>query len=261
MGKGIVIYSSYFPDDEQLFRGVEFLEKMRDVFYDYKLYIGVQYSTNYHWIDVIEKYKDYGLDIRYGIVDEKLSINSDVSGYQKALELLYRDKKNIQGDFIWFGHSKGSTSGVRTYHDFVMKNFWGNREQIERRLNDNGRLGCYGNYLSFLPQYDLDKISKIWKNYSDFESYKPPIPYMFTNTFFVVKLHIFLIMFDSIKKKFFNEKLKGMFGEGDRYFFERDFIHFVDMLGYEPLFDDVAPNITWRNANKQDFQNYMVKWS
>ena len=36
---------------------------------------------------------------------------------------------------------------------------------------------------------------------------------------------------ESLNFKIQQKKIKGLNGIGDRYFFEKDFIHFVDMMG------------------------------
>lgn len=257
---GVIIYSSFFPNKEQLFRGIDFLNLIKNKFSNYRIYIGIQNNTIYDWEESIIKFKNYGLDIIYGYVNPSLYVNSDVSGYQKAIELLKKDERKIKGEFIWFGHSKGVTTNILTYHEYCLKYFWGKKDHIESRLKSDKNFGCYGTHISFLPFYDKIKILNIWKNYSILEDKKPVIPFMFVNTFFVIKLSIFEKMLSGLNSIFFESKLIGHNGEGDRYFFERDFIHFVDILGYLPIFEEVSPNNSWLNPDKSTIEKEIELW-
>ena len=258
---GIVIYSSFFPNEEQLFRGTDFLKIMKNYFSDYRIYIGIQVDSIPKWKEIISEYKENGLDITYGDVNPKLYVNSDVSGYQKALELLYKDDRPIVGDFIWFGHSKGVTTKNYDCHNFLLENFWGKKYEIETKLNSNEIYGCFGNHISFLPEYSKDKILKVWKKYSSIEEKKEPIRFMFVNTIFVIKKHILKNLFEKINPIFFTELIVSHHNIiGDRYFFERDFIHFVDIIGYIPIFDNVAPNVSWVREDRLTIENEIDLW-
>ena len=257
---GIVIYSSFFPNEEQLFRGTDFLKIMKSHFSDYRIYIGIQVDSTQKWKEIISEYKENGLDITYGDVNPKLYVNSDVSGYQKALELLYKDDRPIVGDFIWFGHSKGVTTGRVGHHNFLLENFWGKKNKIENDLNQDKKAGCFGNTISFLPVYDIKKSSDDIFKISKIEKNNDVLRYMFTNTFFVIKNEIFVNFLKNIKINFFNELITGHYGIGDRYFFERDFIHFVDILGYYPIYNEVVRNISWMVIDENKIKNEIELW-
>jgi hypothetical protein len=65
-------------------------------------------------------------------------------------------------------------------------------------------------------------------------------------------------MINNLSKKFLYKKINGVHGgEGDRYFFERDFIHFVDMMGYEPIFETYGPNVTWGEVNPDEYYKHL----
>ncbi len=257
---GIILYSSFFPSKDQLFKGVDFLNVVKNNFNNYRLYIGIQTNTISEWEEIIKKYQENGLDIIYSFVEPSLYVNSDVSGYQKAIELLKKDNRKIIGDFVWFGHSKGVTTNTSIYHDYCIKNFWGKKKYIESRLKSDNEYGCYGTHISFLPFYDKEKILNLWNMYSILENKKNVLPFMFVNTFFVIKLHIFEKMLSGLNSIFFEKKIVGHNGIGDRYFFERDFIHFVDILGYLPIFEEVAPNNSWLSPNNKTIENEIALW-
>jgi hypothetical protein len=261
---GIVFYSCFFPDKKNIFRGEEFLETIKNNFKNYLVFIGTQSQTTKYWFDILEKYKEIGLNIIYDKCNPNLYVNSDVAGYQKALELFFNIKKNIKiknDSLIWFGHSKGVTTNEISYHNWVFNNFWGKRETIESRLLENEKYGCYGTHLSFLPIYDTTKVKEIWRTYCGLKFTNEPLKFMFVNTFFVVKSKIFLELMENLNTDFLHKKINGVHGgNGDRYFFERDFIHFVDMMGYEPLFEEYAPNISWSSLNPLEYIVHLNEW-
>lgn len=262
MYNGIIFYSSFIPDEYSLFIGVDFLNVIKKKFNGYVIFIGVQVGSCDEWIKILNEEKS-NLNIFYELCDEKLYVDSDVSGYQKALEIYYKIKDTItikKDSFSWFGHTKGVTSKNYSYHEWNIQNFWNKKEYIELKLNEDDKYGSYGMHLSYIPDYDKSNIVDLWKEYSNFKFEKSVLNYMFTNTFYVIKLNCFMNMINNLKSDFFKNKIKGLYGEGDRYFFERDFIHFVDMMGYEPLYYEFSPNISWPIANSEDFINNLNKW-
>jgi hypothetical protein len=84
---------------------------------------------------------------------------------------------------------------------------------------------------------------------------------MFVNTLFVIKTHILKNLFERINPIFFTEFIVSHHDIiGDRYFFERDFIHFVDIMGYIPIFDNVAPNVSWVREDRLTIENEIDLW-
>jgi len=261
---GLIFYSSFFPDEKNIFRGEKFLTTMLERFGNHLIFVGIQTKTTTMWLDMLETYKEKGLNIVYEFCNPELYVNSDVAGYQKAIELFYLMKEKVKiknKSLVWFGHSKGVTTNVLAYHNWMFPNFWEKNDIIKNRLYENSNYGCYGYHLSFLPIYNVEKMESLWKNYSNIKFVKPPLKYMFTNTFFVIKYDIFRTMIENLNTDFLYKKLESPIeGIGDRYFFERDFIHFVDMMGYEPIFDDYASNVTWKNISPNDYLKHLNEW-
>lgn len=257
----LIFYSSYIPSEDKLFIGKEFLDKMLTDFNDSTICIGIQVGSIDSWVKLIEEYIDKGLDIHYGKVSEDLYVNSDVSGFQKALEIYCKELnyKDFDG-CVWFGHSKGVTSGNIGYHNFVMNYFWNRKTELEGNLKSNENVGSYGFYLSVIPKYGESKINDIWRGYTDFNFPNKSMGYMYTNTFFITKKEPFLNVFKSIKNDFFTKKLIGISGVGDRYFFERDFIHFVDMQNLQPSFEEFSVNNVWQSINYSDYIKEIEIW-
>jgi hypothetical protein len=263
MNKGIIFYSSFIPDKQGLQKGIDFLDVYQKSFINYKLFVGIQKNSLEEWKNVLDQYNNNN-NITYGNVSSNLCVDSDVSGFQKALELFYNNKKYIDlapNSCAWFGHTKGVTTNNNVYHQYIIDNFWKQKNVIENKLNSNPSLGCFGNHLSYIPNYNqITDINNIWANYAQCGFSKRPLNFMFTNTFFVIKNFILNKMLEKINSSFFTEKIIGAYGQGDRYFFERDFIHFVDMLGYEPSFNEISPNISWKTPNMQDWENEINNW-
>lgn len=263
MNKGIVFYSSFIPNKEGLQKGIDFLEAFEEQFSDYILFIGIQKDSLLEWEKTLNIFNKNN-NIFYEKASPDLYVNSDVSGFQKALELYYKNIDHIILEpeaCAWFGHSKGVTTNNNSYHYWCINNFWKQRDIIENRLNSDSNLGCFGKHLSYIPNYSQStNISNIWTNYAPCNFIKRPLNFMFVNTFFVIKHHILKTMLEKIDSSFFNSKIVGAYGEGDRYFFERDFIHFVDMMGYEPLFEEISPNHLWPFPNVQEWLNEINSW-
>lgn len=263
MFDGVIIYSSYFPNKESIFRGLDFLKKMESDFYNYVIFVGIQQNTIDEWVELLNEYQNKGLKIFFGFCEEKLVVNSDVSGFQKALHLFKENKIKLKikkNSSVWFGHSKGVTTNRMEYHEWVLKNFWDRKIEIETKLYSETNYGTYGYHISFIPNYEKSNIVELWKDYSSLIFKKPVLNYMFVNTFYVIKSEILDTLLNNINQTFFSEKIKGINGIGDRYFFERDFIHIVDLLGYEPIFEEFSPNTSWTSVNTDEYNKNLLNW-
>lgn len=266
MFDGLVFYSSFIPNSNNLFRGEDFLKIVKEKFNNYLVFIGIQKDSIPEWGEMLENYKKKNNNnIFYDYCDEKLYVNSDVAGFQKALQLYYLSKNKFSlrdNSLVWFGHTKGATTNLNEYHYWVLENFWSRENEIQQKLYSEEKYGCYGTHLSFIPDYDkIGGIRKLWAKNCNYKFTKEPLNFMFVNTFFVIKNKIFQNMINHLNPIFFEEKIEGAFSEiGDRYYFERDFIHFVDMMGYQPVFEYYSPNISWSVPNEIDFKNNLDVW-
>jgi hypothetical protein len=265
MFDGLIFYSSFIPNTNNLFRGKDFLEIVKKKFNNHLVFIGIQKDSIPEWENILENYKKENNNIFYDYCDEKLYVNSDVAGFQKALQLYYlsKNKFNIKDNsLVWFGHTKGSTTNLNKYHYWVFENFWGKKNEIEEKLYSEKKYGCYGTHLSFIPDYSKKgNIKNLWVNNCNYKFTHEPLNFMFVNTFFIVKNMLFQNMLNHLNPIFFEEKIEGAYTDvGDRYYFERDFIHFVDMMGFQPLFEYYSPNVVWNVTNEFDFKNNLNEW-
>ena len=262
----LVIYSSYVPYLEKSREFVDgFLKTMETKFKNSTICIGINSGSDPEWPKLIDTFKSTTeIDIHYKHVNRDLKLDSDVSGFQAALDLYVRDLNSPDFDgHVWFGHTKGITTGNIDYNTWTNDAFWGKREDIEGWLNTQELIGSYGHGCTMLGGDTTDyceKVSSLWKDYNPILSGKT-MGYFYTNTFYVVKKEPFQKTFKNINYNFFDSHLNGPYDKKDRYFFERDFIHFVDINGLAPSFTELTPNNTWSpHWNPNKFTEELEKW-
>ena len=262
----LVIYSSYVPNLKDSTEFVDgFLKTIEDKFKDSLICIGINTGSDPEWPKLLDDFKvKTKIDIHYKHVNPKLSLDSDTSGFQVALDLYVRDLGQPEFDgHVWFGHTKGITTDNIDYNTWTNDAFWGRREEIEEWLDSKEDIGSYGHGCSLLGGETGDyceKVSSLWKNYNPTLTGNT-MGYFYTNTFYVTKKEPFQKTFKNINNKFFDSHLNGPYDEKDRYFFERDFIHFVDISGLAPSFTELTPNNTWEpHWNPNKFQEELDKW-
>ena len=146
MYKGLIFYSSYIFDETSLSYGKDFLNVCKKKFKDYAIFIGIQKESSNEWITTLDEEK-LNLNIFYELCDDRFYVDSDVSGYQTALNIFYKLKNEIKihkNSFVWFGHSKGVTTKNYMFHSWNILNFWSKKEYIDTLK------------LQFAEQYDID---------------------------------------------------------------------------------------------------------
>lgn len=179
--------------------------------------------------------------------DPKRVVSSDVSGYQKGLELLYRSNKTY--DVVWMVHTKGISYEVRSTMwknalDLQTK-VLGSRERVERSFASNPNLGSWTPYLTVCAAHRED-----FDAYFDF-TYRV-MPLFCVYTFAALRgsaLHAFLN--EASKRGFFEDNLPASAGfkESARWFFEFAMAQIVWRQGYDPSYDAL---IDWNFWNKTD---------
>ena len=224
-----VILSSFVPSTTVAEAvGSYYLDIINKYFSDCKIYIGVNVGSSHKWRSMMEK---SGLNITICEVSERLSVNSDVAGFQAVLATLRSTR--AAHDFYWFGHTKGATherySDAELLRDIIEQNFWSRRDEIDKYC-DPARNGA------FLPLPMLASGPALGViNYLKevFPSVYPPVGAFPTYTFFGmtgVALRNFLA---SAEDRFFSRNLLDEPGLS-RYFFEGGFSWFADMAGFKP---------------------------
>lgn len=252
----MILYSAYIPSYDKLYILKEFLDICLETFKNEKIYIGFQLNTIH---EVITLCNQYNLNLVYDFSTENIYVDSDVPGFQTALRLYSEDTSKDNSSFVYFGHTKGVTTAVDSARHFFYKIFFKEREIVENKLMLDDKYGCYGFWLSPII---VKPISDEYKSYSDIllawnKTLKYSVlNYFYTNTFYTIKRNILDTFLSNLDKAFYETNLK------DRYFFERDFIHCVDMQGFEPLFERLSWNNSWITPNMsiEEYSNMLTKW-
>jgi len=111
-GRDAVVFSSYVPNEQALRIAKQFLEVFRAQFADCDFFVGINGGSLPEWETAL---RDSGLrTMRIGNVSPELVVDSDVSGFQKALELMRREGKEYR--LVWLGHTKGVTADHPELH-------------------------------------------------------------------------------------------------------------------------------------------------
>lgn len=236
-----IIYSVYVPTVSQ----IEVIHEILEVgnILNEKVYIGLQKDSCKEAIDLLNE-----KEVKWAHINPETYINSDVPGFQAALNLYHTDEK-VNDKFIYFGHSKGVTTGFGSMRQFLL-------EDVFMRHPLNKVPESYGSY-----GYCLSPIN-LKSNYNpNLDRWNPHISgphlnYFYPHTFYVIRQNIIDNFLKNINPAFFTTNLC------DRYFFERDFIHIVDKQGYEPCFRELVWNNGWGDHSPSiyDYNNIIDAW-
>jgi hypothetical protein len=224
-GPDAVVFSSYVPTDEALAVAHEFLDVFKEGFSDCDFFVGINPGSLPQWELAL---RESGLRMRIGKVDPRLAVDSDASGFQRALQLMRDERRAYR--LVWFGHTKGTTANNPPVRRYLIENFYLERRRIANFFV-HPRVGSFGNDVTLdvnLGEIDA-RMNRLF-----------PFPYEGIGTFY---LHTFYVLRGSIvgsflggcSEDFFTKNLVRDLGF-DRYFFERDFSRLADRFGYYPLY-------------------------
>ncbi|GJD52047.1 hypothetical protein OPKNFCMD_4809 [Methylobacterium crusticola] len=226
-----VIFSSFVPETEvALSLSKYYLDLLETYHKDSDIYLGINTGSGPTWRKML---RDSTLKLNIAEVDPKLHVNSDVSGFQAALDLLRQSHHRY--DYYWFGHTKGvshsADAQLTSLLDELERNFWSKRLYVEEHCSPEV-YGVFGSH--FMPASNSHSdISEFLK--SVYPSPFKHIGYITTYTFFGLTsgaLDPFLERADDL---FFNQNLINHSGLS-RYFFEGGFSWISDFVGLEPFF-------------------------
>jgi hypothetical protein len=218
-----VVFSSYVPNGAALAIATEYLSVLERCFADCDVYVGINSGSITEWERLL---RASPLRVRVGTVEPRLAVDSDVSGFQKALELM-RDEGRTY-DLVWFGHTKGATRDEPALRRQIIGDFFMRRERISR-LFRHPRVGAFGHDATAADLAAADThMDAVF-----------PFPYrsigtFYLFTFYVLRGSIVKTFLDGCSEDFFTKNLVSDLGF-DRYFFERDFGRLCDRFGYYPL--------------------------
>jgi len=220
-----VVFSSYVPTARALEIATEFLQLFEERFADCDFFIGINTGSLPEWEAALAASR---LRISYGTVEPRLTVDSDASGFQNALELMRGEPREYR--LVWFGHTKGATSDDPGLRRRLIEDFYLERRRIER-LFDHPRVGSFGHDASV--SVDMGAIDERMDRLF-------PFPYagigtFYLHTFYVIRGSIVRRFLDGCSDDFFTKNLVSDLGF-DRYYFERDFSRIADRSGFYPLY-------------------------
>ena len=225
-GQDAVVFASYVPTEEALGVAREFLKIFTERFADCDFFVGINPGSLPEWDRSL---RGSGLrTLRIGMVDPSLAVDSDASGFQRALQLMREEGKEYR--LTWFGHTKGATANRPDVRRHFIEDFFMERNRITD-LFENPSVGAFG--------YDISLYTD-WAKRDERMNLLFPFPFAGIGTFY---LHTFYVLRGSIVKKFiegcskdfFTKNLVGELGF-DRYFFEQDFSRTADRFGFYPVY-------------------------
>lgn len=225
MGKYVVIIASHIPSIDTLWVGEELLNKVKINLPSAEIFVGINPSScTKEWIEVVKKYT-----LNYEVTTDSLVINSDASAYQTALKL-YKNKGQEEYDLVWFLHTQGTKSGRHEVRGSHLKTLLEECKDVEDLFKNDSLLGAYGNTITPLPSCWVDSEWDFYLKRFGLDFINRPLRCFLVGTMYVIRgsvLNNFIFNCDS---SFFNEILHNPHtnGQGDPWFFERDFIHIVD---------------------------------
>lgn len=241
-----IIFSATIINPEREFVLRRFLETFKAKFSDCDIYVGINPVSIPNLESII---LEYGLNVQIATADFSLYNESDASGYQAAIKLLYDSGKRY--DTYWFVHTK---SGVNSHSDYLREwyidNFLIYRNPIESYMNVKG-VGSYGMLgleYDFTRHYtETDTDISLWTNGISEELPYTHAYFFYIHTIYAISKGPMDKFLDLITDEWFTSKL-------DRYYFEGIFPFIVSRAGYFPY---VQNGISVSGA---DLSEYQLKW-
>lgn len=218
--KKAIIFSTYIYNSDVLWIGQKFIDLFRTNYNDYDIYIGNN-SPCEEWLDLLNNIND--LNIFSDITNKDIEIDSDVSGFQTALQLL--KNSNNKYDIYFFIHTKSVTSKCYDFLDEVFEIFLTKNKEIEELFKDN-ILGAYFPYYGISVKEWINNCLNTILPKTEYEN----SGYTSLYTFYTINGLVINWFLNNINNDFYNTKItdytfdyKNKKQNFDRYFFERDF--------------------------------------
>lgn len=252
--KHCFIYALYLPSVdktnilEEIFSCIKLRQKSS------KIFIGIQYNSVPGTEGIINGIKG-DLDIEMDRVPAHLMIDSDASSFIAALKLYSKSSMNF--DRCYFVHTKGITSNNDPLRRVMFEEIL-NEETIENKLSDP-KIGSYSPYLTLTNvSTDINKMSCL-SRFNPKTLFHSVMEYYYINTFYVIKNRVLKSFIETVLPPFFDTHINLI---SDRWFFERDFLHIVDMQGYQPSFKYFHGNYStnYRMPTMSEYLEKLNKW-
>lgn len=214
--KDCVLLSSWIQD-KSYDLGKYYIDTLHKYHTDSDVFIGVNSGSCDKWIYTLEDAR-----IKYKVYSGENGIDSDVTGFMMALDLYKKTDRNYRN--IWFTHTKGSSyinsEKSLGYRNYLEKNFWGKKDQIDYEFEHNN-IGLMYNDIII---HENPNIDKVLNSMYDFKINN--INFFVQNTFFVTDISINkFIDSDKFNIETINKR------EDRRYFFEAYFCIIPSKMG------------------------------
>jgi len=241
-----VVFSATIISSDRLFVLRRFLETFKSKFPESDVYIGINPVSIPEVESVILEYE---LPAQMTRADISLYNESDASGYQAAIKLLYDSDKRY--DNYWFVHTK---SGVNNHSDYLREwyidNFLSNKAPIESYIKTKnlGSYGMLGLEYDFTRHYtETDADISLWTN-----GISEDLPYTHSYFFYIHSIYVIAAgpinkFLDLITDVWFTSKL-------DRYYFEGVFPFIVSRAGYFPYLENGI------SVSGRELSDYQLNW-
>lgn len=233
-----IVFSSWVPE-ASLRLGRYYLKTLRRYHAETDIYMGINHGSSPAWM---ERVRQSGLKIAYGLVPKARHINSDAAGFIEALRLLKQSAEHY--DTIWFAHTKGASynnfNRSRSTRNYYEQHFWSQQERMEQVLLSEPATGLVASKI-------MINRAQLHNDHSDRLAEFYPFPfrsigYFVVETFYVMRGSVVHEFLDRCPASFFNQNLVDDLGF-DRWFFEAVFVSICDRMGCEPRALDEAQDL------------------
>jgi len=250
-----ILYAVFLPNPDKDYVLNEIFSYFLNFDPSAQIFIGIQYNSVPETENILKSINP-NLNLSLRRVPSHLLIDSDASSFIQALQLYSESLMNF--DKCYFVHTKSIT----THNDpmrFQMFNLLFNKKTVQTFFNDKS-IGSYGPFLTLTDvQEDIKKMSSV-KKFTPLLLTFPVMEYYYINTFFVLKNFILKNFIQTVSPLFFKTNVLQF---SDRWFFERDFFHIVDMQGFKPSFSFFHGNYSthYKLPTQEQYQEKLNKWS
>lgn len=220
----VALINAFYVSDSNTDLGKYYVDLYQKYLNKEDIFIGINTNNNTSITSEIQN-----LYLNVGIVSEEKYIDSDASGYQKALELLITTNKDYK--YLLFAHTKGGSYNNSEmslgFRNEIEEKYFKNIDHLTTIMNNNPEVGCLG-YFYMQDGCVIDEHYQLLKNYST-------NPYKIINGFFANSFY--LVKFEIIKEFLKNNSVfleKSLIEQGfNRYFFESFFTKIVSLHGFD----------------------------
>jgi len=230
--KSCIIFSISIVRDDKLYVLREYLQLIKDLYSECKVFIGINYGSHADIETIIDS---YNLNTVYArLTEHYMYTGSDDSAYQIALKLFYQDPTCY--DVCWFMHTKGGFNERTVERELYIDKFFTKKDFIESKFAQLTELGVFGyragEYWSdplnpVEPHITNNFMRAFWSDYKIDNFNYTFCKMIIVETMFALRASL-LYSFLNTYPEFFYTKLR-------KYFFECEITNFLSTRsGYFP---------------------------